>query len=362
MKVFYLTNLPVPYRRQFFNELGKLCDLFVVYESGSSDSSRNKNWVDKNRYNFHEMALKNNSADTFFEPCSKITQMFRQFDRIVIGGYSSIVEMKAICFLKKNKIPFVISSDGGFIKKDTCFKFLLKSKLLSSASLWMSSGNETSHYLTYYGARSKDIFLYHFTSLKKEDILSKPVPVSKKKELKLRLGVTEKTMAVFVGQFIPRKGLDLLVKAGKGLLNIGFYLIGSDNHDKKYSKKCRQTFGKNFHEIPFLTKNELNEYYEAADFFILPTREDIWGLVINEAMAKGLPIITTTKCLAGLELVNDSNGRLVSPNNADELKKAIIEITSLDLQKMGESSLKKIKNYTFEQMAKDYFEALNKDK
>lgn len=56
----------------------------------------------------------------------------------------------------------------------------------------------------------------------------------------------------------------------------------------------------------------------AADIFVHPTREDIWGLVVNEAMAKGLPVITTDRCVAGLELIkNESVGRIVPVENID---------------------------------------------
>ena len=52
--------------------------------------------------------------------------------------------------------------------------------------------------------------------------------------------------------------------------------------------------------VGFKTKKELKDYYIAADVFCLQTRGDVWGLVVNEAMAYGLPIITTDKCVAGM--------------------------------------------------------------
>ena len=61
------------------------------------------------------------------------------------------------------------------------------------------------------------------------------------------------------------------------------------------------------HFIAFQEKEMLEKYYIAADVFILLTRGDVWGLSINEAMANALPVITTDRCIAGIELV-EQNG------------------------------------------------------
>ena len=54
------------------------------------------------------------------------------------------------------------------------------------------------------------------------------------------------------------------------------------------------------------------DYYLAADVFVLPTLEDVWGFVINEAMVCGCPIVTTYDCGASRDLVkNRVNGFLV---------------------------------------------------
>lgn len=88
-------------------------------------------------------------------------------------------------------------------------------------------------------------------------------------------------------------------------------------------KKLKLT---NVHFIDFMPKKELADYYRAADIFVLPTREDIWGLVINEAMAYGLPVVTTEKCVAGVEMVCEGhNGYIVPVENTDALKKAILK-------------------------------------
>ena len=81
---------------------------------------------------------------------------------------------------------------------------------------------------------------------------------------------------------------------------------------------------KNINFLEFEKKEVLYKYYKAADLFILPTREDIWGLVINEAMAHGLPVITTKKCVAGMELViKGVNGEIVEVEDFTEMRLAI---------------------------------------
>ncbi|MGC9796911.1 glycosyltransferase family 4 protein [Fervidobacterium riparium] len=117
------------------------------------------------------------------------------------------------------------------------------------------------------------------------------------------------------------------------------------------------------HFIEFKTKEELKKYYIASDIFVLPTREDIWGLVINEAMANALPIITTNKCIAGLELVkNGENGFICHVDNAEEIAEKISLILNNQelFNNMSKNNILKIKEYTIEKMAQEHVNIFNK--
>ena len=138
------------------------------------------------------------------------------------------------------------------------------------------------------------------------------------------------------------------------------YIIGGNGSE--YLELVREYDLDNIEFVEFLNKDKLREYYLAADLFVLPTREDIWGLVINEAMACGLPIITTTNCIAGLELVvDDENGYLVEVEDDEALAERIQRILSNNDLKdsMSINSLKRIKDYTIEEMAKKHIEVLS---
>ena len=77
----------------------------------------------------------------------------------------------------------------------------------------------------------------------------------------------------------------------------------------------------------------MTDYYRVADLFVLPTREDIWGLVVSEATAVGTPVNTTTNCGAGMEILkNGDGGRIVPPEDSDSLAIAMQEML-LNMQK-----------------------------
>ena len=163
-----------------------------------------------------------------------------------------------------------------------------------------------------------------------------------------------KKIAITVGQFIHRKGFDVQLNAwAKCDKEYELYIIGA-TPTKEYLDIKEKLHLENVHFEGFKTKEELNCYYQAADLFVFPTREDIWGLVVNEAMANGLPVITTDKCVAGLELIkNVENGYIVPTENQDELAKRINELLSNDwlLENMAKDNLQKIRRYTVENMA-----------
>ena len=169
-------------------------------------------------------------------------------------------------------------------------------------------------------------------------------------------------MLLSVGQQIPRKGYDILAQAMKSVdHSIGLTIIGGEPED--CVKKIIDENGlSNIHFVPFLSKESLSQYYAASDIFIMPTRYDIWGLVINEAMSFGLPIISTDKCVAAMEFNRIGRNALIVPSdNAEKLADAINQLVSdNDLKKkLEENSVSAIKEYSLENMVKDFLKAIN---
>lgn len=368
MKVLYFTNLPVPYRMDFFNQLGKLCDLTVWVETEKRKKS-NSAWLKRNKaetFKFEELK-KFELSDSKYINYGYARQLKKEkFDIVVVGTYYSASAMLFIEILRALRIPYILNSDGGFIRLDSKIKKLIKQHFIMGAAAYLSTGELTDQYLEYYGAQRGRIFHYPFTSVYEKDVLSEVPSKDLKQKLRDKLGMKEQTIYVSVGSCIRRKGYDVLLEACKNLgSDKGFYLIGGKSTDdqlenlKQFVVDNKLT---NVYFIEFLDKDELKEYYMAADAFVLPTREDVWGLVINEAAAHALPIITTDQCIAGTELVIDGKtGYLIPIENELDLMKAIESIGSCTSirDEMSANILKTAKKYTIEKMAQSHLDVFN---
>ena len=295
--------------------------------------------------------------------------------------------MLAIEWLRLHRIPFCLSADGGFIRKDNIFLHKIKKHFISTASAWLSTGKNTTDYQVHYGAKREKCFVYPFSSVKERDFYGgfaeSERETEKLKEIcgddgrslpefsqirkksrdaaRLRKNIRETSVILSVGQFIPRKGMDVLLRAGANLpADVGIYIVGGQPTDE-YIELARSCAGR-VHFIDFCRGEELSDYFRAADVFVLATREDIWGLVVNEAMAFALPVITTDRCVAGLEMVKDGyNGEIVPVDDADKLYQAISDcLSSAYLPQYALNSYLTAARYTVEAMARVHMEFLEK--
>ena len=169
--------------------------------------------------------------------------------------------------------------------------------------------------------------------------------------------MSEKPSILAIGQFIHRKGFDVLLKSLSTIeVPSALFLIGG-NPTEDFIELANNTDKCEVHFLPFQTREIIKKYYMASDLFVLPTREDIWGLVINEAMANALPVISTYNCVSAVELIKSGyNGYLVPSDQDSILRERILEIIQDEdkIETMGKNSLNTIKLYTIEQMAKDH--------
>lgn len=365
MKIRYFTNIPSPYRINFFNELGKECDLEVIFEAEKAPKINTDWYKNNNISNFTPVFLKKGTIEEKKINLKILKYVIKNSDLLVFTNYSYFTEMFALIVTKILRKKYILQIDGGIISHNESFlKNKLKKFLISNAYCYLSPSKESDNFLIYYGALKEKINRYYFTSLYKNDIIEHPVENKDKQKTKKDLMIKENKIILSVGQFIHRKGFDWMIDAYKNLdKEIGIYIIGGAATQEYLDLKNKYKMD-NLHFIDFMGKNEILKWYRAADLFVLPTREDIWGLVINEALAQGLPAVTTDKCIAGLELiVNKKNGFIVKCEDEESLlqiTESFFEKNEADICLMKKEALSIIKKYTIENMAKNQLDVIKK--
>lgn len=171
---------------------------------------------------------------------------------------------------------------------------------------------------------------------------------------------------VFVGRFLPRKGLETLIKAytnyrqQTGQNPWDLVLVG----DGKYLGNIRSLA----RDIPgcFLVgpqfSDSLCQYYALARALIVSSISDPWGLVVNEGMASGLPVIVSKGCGAAKTLVREGeNGWTFEPGDDEALTKLMIGASSLSsnaLKEMGRKSQSIVSEWSLDRFADGVLKAI----
>jgi glycosyltransferase involved in cell wall biosynthesis len=111
----------------------------------------------------------------------------------------------------------------------------------------------------------------------------------------------------------------------------------------------------------FKQPKDIANYFSNAICLILPSIYETWGLVVNEAMAAGLPVLVSRACGCAPDLVQEGiNGFTFDPYDVDGLARLMVRMSSgeVDLQAMGRASRKIIADWTPEVFAENLFKAL----
>ena len=107
MKVLWLTNIPSPYRVDFFNEMGKNCDLTVLFEKGASDE-RDESWKNYRTEHVRAVILKGKSIGADGAVCPSVLKYLKRdrYDKIVVTNFSGITGLMAVFCLRAKRMRY----------------------------------------------------------------------------------------------------------------------------------------------------------------------------------------------------------------------------------------------------------------
>lgn len=190
--------------------------------------------------------------------------------------------------------------------------------------------------------------------------------------IRKELEINNKYIVMYYGRIIERKGLHILIKAFRILQDTGldaFLLICGDGDYREACEKISQELEiKNIKFIGAVNPKYREKYFSQVDVFVLPSINcdgtiEAWGLTVNEAMSKGVPVIATNVVGAAFDIIeNDVNGFMIEENNIQELSNSLIKcLSSKDsIEKMKSNALKTIdNNFNYNTMVEGFIKCIN---
>ncbi|HWZ78856.1 MAG TPA: glycosyltransferase [Candidatus Sulfotelmatobacter sp.] len=134
---------------------------------------------------------------------------------------------------------------------------------------------------------------------------------------------------LYVGRLVAAKGIVQLLDAWKIFskdqdVQASLVLVGDGAQKEMFTQRVTERNVRGVRFVSFVQPHELPSIYHAADVLVLPTLQDVWGLVVNEAMTFGLPVICSkyAGCAADL-VIEGRNGWLVDPKNQEDLVRTL---------------------------------------
>jgi len=357
-KVILLTEIISPYRIPVFNEIAQsLNNRFLVLFFGETEKRRQ--WkVCKEKIKFHYGILPNilfqkkGLTPYFLNPTILYRLIKYSPEIIILGGYHHPSDLLALLYAKffKKKIILWCESNKYDWRWNYPLKDYYKKWFIRSCTGYIVPGEASYGYLIALGAQDKKIYLApnavdndYFTWASNKHRQTK-------EEFKQAKGYPKK-LILYVGRLIDQKGILDLLKAFQMISSedceSGLLLIGSAENWYKNFVKTNNI--KNVFFEGFILQENLSAYYAASDVFVLPAHSDPWGLVLNEAMACGLPVISSNAAGAACDLIKQGeNGYIFQKGNINQLNNYLRDILNDDQKRtsMGEESRKIIQNYS----------------
>lgn len=286
---------------------------------------------------------------------------------VVIGGYSYVAMWQALQWAHKSSIPAFLWSESNAQdrRRGALAVEFLKRRFLRGCSGFIVPGKSSAEYLLTFGIPERVIFAA--PNAVDNDFFGRAAADARRnaRGLCAKLGLPERYY-LFVGRMIPEKGIyELLQAYGQlepGLRErIGLMHVGDGASRAACEKLAVEMTPGRIGFTGFVHREELATYYALADCLVFPTFSDPWGLVVNEAMACGLPVIATSVAGCVADLVQDGgNGWVVQAGDVAALSAAMKEIAIDDVRRvtMGKRSTERIAKYTAATWAEGFARAV----
>ena len=273
-------------------------------------------------------------------------------DIVAVAGYAEFSVLLIVLWAKiKRKKVILLSASKENDAPRPWWKEKIKSFILKCYDAALVGGKPQKRYLEKLGMSSDTIFTgYNVVgneNFHPDKIKSLAAPY-------------QKSYFLAINRFVPKKNLSRLISAyaeyRKSTSNEPWDLIlcGDGELRCQVEQQITELGLEKYIYLPgFLQQTELLPYFAHASCFIHASTQEQWGLVVNEAMAAGLPVLVSNRCGCFEDLIIEGvNGFGFNPEDTQQLTNLMLKVTSgnIDLEQIGQAALNHIQKFS-----PDYF-------
>ena len=314
-KLALLINIIAPARLGLYSYLAEHFDLLVLH--GGTEANRDS-WAGLEKqipnarvvraWGWQYRHLKKSGKEVFDEKFIHftpgfLTELLRFQPDVIISNEMGLRSLIALTYGSLFREPVWIWW-GGTLHSERGIgatrKFLRK-MFSRWAQHWITYGQTSTEYLESIGVDRRRI-LESQNAIDESRFDSEGPP---------RWTVQPRPVVLYAGQFIERKGVGFLLDAAAALQKEGYkfslLLVGS-GRDKQTLERRAATLGiSNIYFYPSQPPEKMSSVYRSADVLVFPTLEDVWGLVANEAILCGIPVLCSKYAGCAVELFPPEN-------------------------------------------------------
>ena len=359
-KVVLLTNIPSPYNVDLFWHLQNHTDAYDFYPVYTSETEDNRKWKVKEERIFNTRILNsrvlklNTGIDhRYVHIPPSVTPVLNDINPdIVIAWEYNPAALMALHWCRRHERKFIHVTEGTLNSEQNLNVIQKASRkyIISHADYCIACSTKAKEKLLAWKAEPLHIETALLT-VDIEDVLDTPhEPVTGR--------------ILYVGSLAKRKGVDLLVEAlPKIRRRFELHICGDSEGEEKDALTASLKAKHLDHCVTwcgYVEGKALRKEYSEASVFVLPTREDCFGLVLVEAMAAGVPIVSSKYADGAYDVIQEGiNGEIVDPFDSTALARAIEN--RLDHQTDQRTDTEDlIQKFRYEDIVTHYYKALDR--
>lgn len=307
-------------------------ELYVIHIAPKGVTQKNLGDADRSLHKYHYKVLFYEYYELIsnVKKCIALWREIRSYkpDIIVLPGFGEIPFWFVLLASKVLTTRSILTCDSTSMDRPAFWlKTTLKKLFVRGCSTAFCYGTKSKEYLLSLGmpieaiyTRCQAIDNEKFAALWKES-------ANMREQILLNSGFKSRNF-IFVGRLIQLKNIIRLIDAFTNLkqneelaADWGLIVVGDGPQREELIKHCTQNAVKDVNLIGGKNWSETPSYYALADVFVLPSTSEAWGLVVNEAMICGLPVLVSDRCGAAYDLVEEGkNGFVFNPFDVLELE------------------------------------------